>query len=334
LKEYQMLFDDPVRIYDCSNSDERPAHRGGGGPVMNDIMRYLHDNDEDYYYTFVSSPVDAEVIITNDLFPTSILTTAKFFQIPLVKRMCGPFWQRDLQYRNEPLNLAATQADMVIFITEYSKDQYFHSGGKPLKNHCVVKHWVDPNVFKVDDFMPAKHDFTMTACATDWSRKEKRFDDLVRFAEANLDVQFVLIGKVDTQLPSNMMKMGYLSEPKDIAYILQSSDGFVNLSYRDGATKTIPQAIGCGVPVLYADSGGVSDMVNSPDFGVAIPDNKCLLVEDNVPQLSLEDMQTSFSKFRSNLDMMRKSLRTFDGKLAFRKMLDGYFEAINSVVNR
>jgi len=261
--------------------------------------------------------------------------------VPLVKRMCGPLWQRDMQARNEPLNLAASQADMVIFISDYSKRQYFHNGGPSLKKHCTIRHWVDYNVFKRDDFMPPEHEFMLAACATNWNRKEKRFDDLVKFAEMNPQVQFALIGTVDLPLPKNMMKMGYLSEPRDIAYILQSSDGFVNFSYRDAATKTVPQAISCGLPVLYADSGGVGEMVKNPfpdsgpDFGIAIPDSQYLGIEDEVPPLDMNEVQKSFEKFKQNLGTIKSvALEKFDGKLAFRKMLDGYFGTISNMVRQ
>ena len=48
MKHTKQLIDDPCKIFDCSNSKSRPQHRGGGGPIQNDIMRYLHENDEDY----------------------------------------------------------------------------------------------------------------------------------------------------------------------------------------------------------------------------------------------------------------------------------------------
>jgi|GEM_PF-6810957 hypothetical protein len=332
-----MFFNNPVRIYDCSNSVDRPQHRGGGGPVMNDVMRYLHEYAEDYYCEFVDDPEHAEVIITNDVFPKVAIDMG----VPLVKRMCGPFWQRDMQSRNDSLNLAASQADMVIFISDYSKRQYFYNKCPDLKNHCVVRHWVDYNIFKPDNFMPSEHEFMLTACATNWNRKEKRFDDLVKFAEMNPGVQFALIGEVDVPLPKNMMKMGYLSDPSNIAYILQSSDGFVNFSYRDAATKTVPQAIACGLPVLYADSGGVGEMVKNPfpdsgpDFGIPILDSHYLGVEDEVPPLDMDEVQKSFFTFRHNLGTIKTvSLESFDRKLAFIKMLDSYFGIISNMARQ
>jgi len=118
-----------VNILDCSNSIERPAHRGGGGPIENDIIRYLWENAADYNCKFVAAPSQADVILTNDIFPSDLIGRG----IPMVKRMCGPFWQRHLSSRNDVLNRAAQLADKVIFISQYSQRQYIHCFGDNLK---------------------------------------------------------------------------------------------------------------------------------------------------------------------------------------------------------
>jgi glycosyltransferase involved in cell wall biosynthesis len=319
------MLDDPCRIYDCSNSAERPSHRGGGGPVMNDVMRYLHEYAEDYYFKFTDSPQEAQVIITNDVFPAAIAELWK----PMVKRMCGPFWNIANSDRNIPLNNAARLADEVIFISEYSKKQYFNDNEYNLKSHRVVTHWVDPNVFVPNNTADNKQ-FTFAACATNWNRPEKRLNDLIRFAQAVPDVQFVIVGTVEQELPANFLKIGYLDKPQDVAYILNSVNAFINLSYRDAATKTVPQAISCGLPVLYADSGGVGELVNG--FGIAIEDSKCIGYETEVPSLDLNNVIANFALLKYREKDIKQQLQSFDRKLAFRKMLDGYFGTISSVL--
>jgi glycosyltransferase involved in cell wall biosynthesis len=312
-------------IYDCSNSLERPNHRGGGGPIVNDIMRYLHEYAESYHFKFVENPNNAQVIITNDVFPKFIIDLGK----PMVKRMCGPFWKKSLSYRNDILNHSARLADKVIFISDYSKRQYFNDNDNDLKSYCVVTHWVDPKIF-VKNKVKSGLKYTLAACATNWDRPEKRLNDLIKFAEALPNIQFLIIGEVEQSLPSNFIKVGYLKNPRDIAKHLNMADAFINLTYRDAATKTIPQAISCGLPVLYANSGGVKEMVNG--FGIEIEDSQCVGYEDEIPSLNLDHMLEKYNFFRRCEFDLKQKLDVFDSKLKFTKMLEAYFNAITYVI--
>jgi len=315
------------KIFDCSNSDERPSHRGGGGPIMNDIMRYLHENAASYNFQFVDIASDADVIITNDVFPSSVVGLG----IPLVKRMCGPFWQKDLQARNEPLNKAARLANKVIFITEYSKKQYLHCYQDNLQNYTVVKHWADSAQFN-DRYCNKPDVFTFIACATDWGRKEKRLIDLLTFANIySSDCNLNLIGRIDDniKLPDNVYKFGYLEE-HGVWGMMNVSNAFINFSYRDAATKTVPQAISCGLPVLFADSGGVYEMAG--EYGIGIKDSHSLDIENDVPRLKYSALRDGHDKFFEMYSSIKLSLRFFDRRLAFNNMLEGYFSAIESVL--
>ena len=88
------------RVYDCSNSSERPPHRSESfGPKENDIMRGLKKYCNVFGCEFIDQPQDADVIITNDIYPKDILALDK----PRVKRMDGVFWENRLKDRNESL---------------------------------------------------------------------------------------------------------------------------------------------------------------------------------------------------------------------------------------
>jgi len=319
-----------LKIFDCSNSQDRPLHRGGGGPIVNDVMWYLHENCSRYGCTFVPKGSEADVIITNDIFPQHVLELGK----PLVKRMDGVFWHSSLISRNVPLNYAASVADEVIFISDYSKDSYFKLYGDSLKSYCVVRHWVNPHVFHLDPIafkekMNKKREFVFAASATDWERPEKRYSDLLLFANT-FPVQFLLIGKADFATPNNIVKVGYLLKPETIATILNKADGFLNLTYRDPATKTIPQAICCGLPVLYADSGGVSEMVGQ--YGVSIPEENDIDFSTSIPHLTKIQLRNGFEEFTGKYQIILDQLKGFNPNIKFKEMLVGYFEAIKSVV--
>lgn len=316
-----------LKIHDCSNSSERPPHRNGGGPLVNDVMRYLQENCNNYGCIFVQNAKDADVVITNDVFPKSVLKLNK----PLVKRMDGIFWHSSSVSRNATLNEAAQQADNVIFITNYSRDSYFNTYNHQLNEYSVVRHWVDPNVF-YKYLTPLNKKLTLVASATDWLRPEKRYQSLVKFADMFKDhVHINLIGKPNDFIlaPSNITKLGYIDSPIVMSRIFNSADGFINLSYRDAATKTVPQAISCGLPVLYAQSGGVPEMVGP--YGVPIPEMENFDFLDDIPQLTEEQLDFGFAKYCAKFDELRNTLKAFNPNVKFKEMLEGYFGAIKNI---
>jgi glycosyltransferase involved in cell wall biosynthesis len=322
-----------IKIYDCSNSYERPPHRGGGGPVQNDIMRYLKENAHNYDSMFVEELEKCDVVITNDVFPKNVLDSKK----PLVKRMDGVFWHNNFIGRNKQLVEAALQADRVIFISDYSSDSFYNIYGiktmGQMAYNSVIRHWVDPKIFNNIPRIPNKK-FIFAASATNWQREEKRFLDINNFANLFQDsCHIILIGKNPhpmLMVSQNITKLGYIESPEKMAGIFNSCDGFLNLSYRDAATKTVPQAISCGLPVLYADSGGVGEMAG--EYGIGIKEYQDYSILNDVPRLTESQLEDGYIRYMINYSNIKEKLMKFDPNVKFNKMLDEYFNAIKWVL--
>lgn len=268
---------DSIKIFDCSNSTERPMNRGFGGPVENTIVRDLKKYASLYGYAFVDDIDDANIIFTNDVFTRDAEIRALDFGVPIVKRMDGVFFQDALRSRNESLNLAAQQADLVIFISEFSRDAYNALYGKlqPVINQCVILNWVDDAVFKFED-----HSFQTTperfvAAATSWNREEKRLNAIIELAHKNPSKEFHLIGdtsKLDIALPTNVFGVGYIEDESMLCDILGDMDAMICTAFRDAAPKTVAQGLAVGLPVFYANSGGVPELVRSNGLSFGIRD--------------------------------------------------------------
>jgi glycosyltransferase involved in cell wall biosynthesis len=340
-----------MKIYDCSNSLERPRHRSESyGPPENDVMRYLKENAHKYEAEWVRTPRDADVVMTNDVFPKDILTLGK----PMVKRMDGVFWRPKEIARNIPLNRAARQADRVVFISEYSAKCYLELYGPDI-NYKVVLNWVDPGVFKpipipdsictsdpfyyrreydeIDECCyGAPRHYSFAACASNWERREKRLTSLLKLARQSSDL-FLLIGHVETPLPPNIESVGYLSPP-EIARWLNLADAFINLSYKDPAPKVVAQAISCGKPVLYADSGGTRELVG--ENGVAIPDEDVIEISHRIPPIHPETIfdfiPSIYRGYHPNNPDFFTLPEVSDTSHKFTEMLDGYYEVLRSVI--
>lgn len=124
-----------LKIYDCSINKFAPTHRKYSmGNKQNDIMADLKLYANKLNIVFVNSYKQADAIITNTTYTPDIVKYANQNNVPLIKRMDGVFWQKNLIKRNQHLNKAATLSDAVIFISKFSQNSF-----KKLYPHLKLK---------------------------------------------------------------------------------------------------------------------------------------------------------------------------------------------------
>lgn len=312
-----------IKIFDCSNSLERPANRGYGGPFENEIIKYLKKYCYKYDCSFVNSYKKCDIIITNDVFPKEIQNTNK----PKLKRMDGVFFLNELKWRNESLNESAQIADHVIFISEFSKSTYFKLYNKKLKSHSVSLNQVDPSDYYQ---LNIEKEFDFISIATSWEREEKRLNDLIKFIDKS-DVKLGLIGNTNKiNLSKNIVNFNYLNTSKQICKIINKAKAFINFSFSDAAPKTVLQGLCCGLPVLYANSGGVSELVK--ENGIGVKDSKMNNI--SIPELDINEVLKSFDIFKTEFDSYKNNVLKRDNEKLFKNMLDHYFNQIKYLVGK
>jgi glycosyltransferase involved in cell wall biosynthesis len=309
-----------MKIMDVSNSSKRPPHRGGGGPIQNEIVGYLKKYASQYGCSFVESTKEADVFFTNDVFPDFVLQTNK----RKIKRMDGVFWNPNYSYRNIKYNEAAQQADHVIFISNYAKQSFLNLYNIPLKRDTVILNKADSSIYYSKP-KSKKGVFTWIAIATDWNREEKRGNVFNDFMYRRNNDKLYLIGKTDKMYRENILSFGYITNPTVIVNLLNISNAMINFSYRDTAPKVVTQAVACGLPILYADSGGTAELVGS---GIAITDSQDMIFETNVPLLNLEEIIEKSTKMVDYYDNYRNQALEALQKYRFKDMINQYFKII------
>lgn len=308
-----------IKIFDCSNSCERPQHRGGLGPFTNEVVHYLKTYADYYCCKFVDDLNKADVLFTNDVFPKSIQNV----DLPKVKRMDGVFFQKDLLERNLSLNESALISNHVIFISRFSKDSFDNLYGFKLKDSSVILNQVSPGIYFPSQDVRQLN--TFISSATNWNREEKRLNSVIDFANLYPEFKIKLIGLCSCSLPNNIEKLGYMDDPYAVAKELRSSDAMINFSYKDACPKTVLQGVYCKLPILFANSGGVSEIVYS---GVGIEDKKDFVFEETIPNLKIYNIKESGDIFINNYSKLREIALTFEN--SFQEMLDRYFYILTS----
>lgn len=312
-----------MKIFDCSNSEESLRNKTTlYGPKDNDVVRYLKQYANEFGHQFVQSAEDSDVIFTNDIFPEPFLGKRK------VKRMDGVFSRVDVVHRNEVLNRAAQEADHVIFISEYSRESYFNlydPNRDTINSFTVIPNEVDPEIF-YPGIIHSESPKEMIAIASDWSRPEKRLNDLIVLAEIVPDTDFILVGKVpNIKYPKNIRFKGYINTPEKLGDALRMADGMVSLSYKDPYPKTMVQAKYCGLPVICAGSGGQTQMNIA---GVYITDNDEYSFDKYVPRLDPLKIEVGWKDFNGYFPRLKQYAMKYRGRNDFTRMLKNYFEVL------
>jgi glycosyltransferase involved in cell wall biosynthesis len=312
-----------MKIFDVSNSKASLRNKAAlYGPKENDIVRYLKQYAPEFGHQFVQSAEDADVIFTNDIFPEPFLGKRK------VKRMDGVFSRADVVHRNEALNRAAQEADSVIFISEYSRESYFNlydPKRDTIKSFTVIPNEVDPTVFYPSTVI-SEHPREMIAVASDWIRPEKRLNDLLFLARIAPETNFTLIGKVpEISYPKNIILKGYVDTPEKLGDALRMADGMVSLFYKDAYPKTMVQAKYCGLPVIFAGSGGQTQMGVA---GVCITDTDKYSFDNSVPRLDPFEIEVGWKDFSGYFPGLKQFAMQYKGRNDFVGMLRSYFEKL------
>lgn len=294
-----------LKVFDCSNSYFRSSHRPiSKGPKDNDILADLKKYQDKLNLKFVPSIDDADVIITNDVFTPKAVSSIK----PLIKRMDGTYWQNSFLERNATYNHSVAMADAIIYISEFSKESLHKLYPKIIPNkEFVVLNQCDDSIFnRFGNYNDGK--FIFSAACTNWERTEKRYNAIVSLADY-IEEDIYLIGAIpfSYEIPDNIKSFGYMTDYKKISNILNRTDAFINLSYMDAAPKCVCQAVACGLPVLYANSGGVKEIVG--ENGIPIVDKKEIEFGDKPESLSLINMYSAYRKMKTHHKSLVKKMK-------------------------
>lgn len=312
-----------MKIFDCSinNYSNRVHDINSLGPIENDIMSDLKKYSKIFSHEFVDDYKKSDLIITNTTYPDNILEWCRIHNIPKIKRMDGIFNTNENKHRNIPLNEAAIQSDMVIFISEYSRNMYNKLYGDKLKNECIILNNVDNTIFKYNNNI--KNEFIICSSSTNWIRKDKRLCSIINLANRIKD-NIYLIGKCDIDLPSNIIKIGYINDYNDMNNILNKCSLFLSLFFRCAGSKVTSQAIHTRLPVIYSSSGGIAELVNNN--GEMISDYNTMDFVDSIPSLDDDEIYDKYLIIKNNYNYY---INNFKKREDYLNTIESYFNILS-----
>lgn len=171
--------------------------------------------------------------------------------------------------------LNAEFAEATVLQSRYSVDESA-ARGLDFRSPVVIPNAVDAAIFHPPSARRSLGGRRVRLVSTSWSPNERKGGATYRWLADNLDrdrFEYTFVG----QLPDAPAGVRLISplRSNDLAEVLRQYDVFVTASVNDPCSNALLEALACGLPALFLDSGGHRELVG--EAGVAFTSTDDLL---------------------------------------------------------
>lgn len=182
-------------------------------------------------------------------------------------------------------------ADVTVFQSQYSLEKS-RSIGIELINPIVISNAVDPAIFHPPARASAPGDL-IRIIATAWSDHPNKGAELYAWLDEHLDrsrFAFTFVGRLPRELRHATVVPPVGSH--GVAELLRGHDVYLTASKHEACSNALIEALACGLPAVYIDSGSNPELVGAA--GVAFHD------EDDV-LLAIDRVAADLQRYRSEI---------------------------------
>jgi glycosyltransferase involved in cell wall biosynthesis len=166
--------------------------------------------------------------------------------------------------------------------------------GIGLRNPVVVPNAPDPRIFHVAPAREPLDGRRLRVIATSWSSNPRKGADVLSWLDERLDglgIELTYAGPSPARF-DRIRTVGPLPSA-ELAALLRSHDVYLAPSIDDPCSNALLEALACGLPAAYRQSGGHPELVGDAGRGFSDP----------------EELPDLFDRLRSELDDRRAAIR-------------------------
>ena len=187
----------------------------------------------------------------------------------------------------------ADLADATILQSRFSLEKHRELGIE-LRDPVVVPNAVDPAIFHPPAARESLEGRRVRVIATSWSDNPRKGGDALAWLDGNLDhahYDVTFAGRASAPF-ENIRIVGPL-DSQALADLLRTQDLYVAPSRDDPCSNALLEALACGLPAAYRDSGGHPELVGDGGLPFGADDELGDVLERLV--LELEERRASIS---------------------------------------
>ncbi|MGH3129110.1 MAG: glycosyltransferase family 4 protein [Gaiellaceae bacterium] len=204
--------------------------------------------------------------------------------------------------------LNAELAHATVLQSLYSLEKHAELGIE-LRAPVVITNAVDPAIFHPPDAGKPAAGRPLRVIASSWSQNPRKGAEVLAWLDRELDPSFATLTFVG-QSPQAFERIREIG-PVDsygVAQLLREHDVYLATSRDDPCSNALLEALACGLPAAYLDSGGHPELVG----------------EGGVPFRSAEDVPDALTSLAADLDGFRSHIRV----PSLPSVADSYLEVL------
>jgi glycosyltransferase involved in cell wall biosynthesis len=184
--------------------------------------------------------------------------------IRIVHRIDGPIYLiRGYDREKDELcyKLNSEFAAATILQSNYVHRKIVEFGYQPVKP-VIIHNAVDTDIFNRNGKLPFNRHRKIRLISTSWSGNPRKGGPIYRWIEEHLDwnlFEYTFVGNVSEPLQKIRQIPPVASE--QLAEILKQHDIYITASENDPCSNALLEALSCGLPALYLNSGGHPELV-------------------------------------------------------------------------
>ncbi|MCE7858799.1 MAG: glycosyltransferase family 1 protein [Chloroflexi bacterium CFX2] len=185
-------------------------------------------------------------------------------------------------------------ADKTIFQSRYSLEKHLELGMK-FRNPAVIMNTADPEIFHPRGRVMFSRDRKIRLVATSWSLNINKGAPVYQWLDENLDweqYEFTFVGQIPVQF-KNIHTIPPVDSHK-LAALLREHDIYVTASKNDPCSNSLIEALTCGLPAVYLQSGGHPEIVKQAGAGFE--------AAEQIPEL-LVRIVNGYESFQSRISL-------------------------------
>ena len=160
--------------------------------------------------------------------------------------------------------------DHTVFQTDYCRTSFAEHCGVVPASWSVIKNAVDPKVFFPAPDV-ARNDRPLRLVAVSWSSNPRKGFATLAEASRLPGVELTFVGNWCPDVDPASVKVAGVLRSEEIAEVMRSSHAMIHAAWNEPCSNAIVEAMACGLPVVYRDSGGSRELAG--EYGVPLSDD-------------------------------------------------------------